>query len=218
MQQIMPLPQSLPSPAPACTYAYTTTEELIAMFPSRIEEKQSSKCLVYTLTGFVTLFAVWFVFASIVLRVGDPEIQLRSARLMHNTHNHNVSLSSPFNVTMIASVTLTNPNFGRFYYGNSTVSVLYGASSVGAWELEGARVGARDTKEINFMVLMRFNKLLVKGNLTNDIRSGMLKLRSYAKLSGTVHVLKMVKKRKTIEMACIMNLNLTSHSIHHLQC
>ncbi|KAF1875201.1 hypothetical protein Lal_00007817 [Lupinus albus] len=47
---------------------------------------------------------------------------------------------------------------------------------------------------------------------------GMLKFRSYAKLSGTVHLMKIVNKRKTIEMDCILNLNFTSHSIHHSRC
>lgn len=206
---------------PTDTYAYNiTTEELMDMFPTRKEEKQSSKCLVYTLACFVAIFSVLFVFASIVLHLGDPEIELRSARLVHNANNY-YSLSSShshsFNVTMIAHVTLKNPNLGCFYYGNSSVSVLYGATSVGAWDLEGARVEPRETKEFKFMLHLRFRKLL-NGNLTHDIRSGILKLRSYSKLSGTVHVLKMVKKRKTIVMACIMNLNLTSYSIHHFQC
>lgn len=112
-----------------------------------------------------------------------------------------------------------NPNFGGFNYGNSTVSVMYGVVSVGAWEISGARIEPRETKEINVMVNMRSSKLLVGGNnITNEIHSGMVKLTSYAKLSGTVNLLKIVKKRKIIGLACSMNLNLTSHSIHHIQC
>nr|KYP37633.1 hypothetical protein KK1_041174 [Cajanus cajan] len=187
------------------------------MFPSRKQEKQSSKCLVYTLASFVTLFFVWFVFASIVLRVQDPDIELKSARLSrHNTDHHHYNHS--FDVTMIARVTLTNPNFGPFYNGDSRVSVLYGASTVGASQLlEGATVEPRQTKEFNFKLHMRFTKS-ANANLTNDITSGMLKLTSYAKLSGTVHVLNIVNKKKTILMACIINLNITSYSIHHFQC
>ncbi|KAL2348005.1 hypothetical protein Fmac_002005 [Flemingia macrophylla] len=117
-----------------------TTEELVAMYPSRKQEKKTSKCLVYTLACFVTLFSVWFVFASIVLRVADPEIEFRSASLMHSTNHYSVSSHShTFNVTMIARVTLFNPNFGPFHFGDSTVSVLYGDSTVGASDLEGAK-------------------------------------------------------------------------------
>ncbi|KAG5061528.1 hypothetical protein AAZX31_01G208200 [Glycine max] len=212
--------------SPVANKSNMTTEEVIAMFPSRKEEKESSKCLVYALVVFVAILFIWLVFASIVLRVGDPQIQLKSARLMHNTYNnHSVSSNSSFKVTLLARVSLTNPNlFCRFYYGNTRVSVLYGASSVGAWELEGARLEGRETKEIDFVVHMSFSTKLVvvKRNLTNDTThsdsAGMLKLRSYAKLSGTVHVLNMVNKKKTIEVACILNLNLTSYSTQHFQC
>ena len=193
------------------------SEELIAMFPVRKEPKRRSKYLVYTLAGFVTLLAVCLAFASTVLKVRNPKLEMISAKVMHISYS--TSPSASFNVTMIASLTIMNPNFGRFNYDNSTVNVLYGVISVGARETVGARVEARETKEIDVMVNMRSSKkLLASGNLTNDIHSGTVKLRSYAKLSGTVQLLKIVKKRKTIVMACIMNLNLTSHSIHHVQC
>ncbi|KAK7406081.1 hypothetical protein VNO78_07698 [Psophocarpus tetragonolobus] len=186
-----------------------TTEEVISMHPSRVEEKESNKCLVYALIVFVAILFVWLVFASTMLRMGDPEIELKSARL---THKHNVNNDSHSNVTMIAGVSLANPNLlGRFYYGNTTLSVLYGASSVGAWELEGSRLEARETKQIDFMLHMSFHNL--KRNLTNN-----LKLTSYAKLSGTVHLLHMIKKTKTIHMACFINLNFTSYSTQHFQC
>lgn len=201
------------------------------MFPIHEQGKRSSsKCLVYTLAAFVTLLAVWTVFASIVtLSERDPEIRLGSAKLtaMHISTSSNYSYrasptTSSLNVTMMARVTLTNPNFGPFDYGNSTVSVLYGVTCVGVGEIEAATVEARETKEINVMVKVNIgssNKLLlVSGNFTSDIHSGILKLRSYAKLSGSVHVLKFVNKRKTMVMACIMSLNLTSHSFQHLQC
>ncbi|XP_027362576.1 late embryogenesis abundant protein At1g64065-like [Abrus precatorius] len=180
------------------------------MYLTRHETKQSSKCFVYALASFVTLFAIWVIFASIVLRVRDPNIELRSVRLMHK-FNHSVSPLPSFNVTIIAQVTITNPNFGPFYYGNTSVSMLYGISSVGACQLHGARVKAIETQEINCLVNMKFNH-------TNDIHSGMLKLRCYVKLSGEVRVLKIVKKRKTIEMGCIMKLNFTSYSVQHLLC
>ncbi|KAK7253069.1 hypothetical protein RIF29_37474 [Crotalaria pallida] len=183
-------------------------------------QQRSSKCLVYALTSFVTLFALWLIFASIVLRVTDPKLKLRSARVMHISYS--ILPSSPsFNITMIATMTIMNPNFGHFDYGNGSVmSVVYGNVSVGVGEICGDTMEARENKEINVMVNVRSSKKLVSGNnnLTNQIHSGTLELRNYAKLSGTVNLLKIVKKKKTIEMDCIMNLNLTAHSVHHIQC
>ncbi|KAK7308958.1 hypothetical protein RJT34_05321 [Clitoria ternatea] len=196
-QEVMPLPT--PATMPIHTHTTkTTTEDLIAMFSIRQQRKQSSKFFVYIFASFVTLFALFTLFASIVLRVTNPQIEFISATFMHVHHA---------NITMFARVTLTNPNFGPFHYNNTTVAV----SNVGARKLQGGRVEARETKKIDFVVNLRFHKPF---NLSSDV----MKLRSYAKLSGTVHVLKFVKRRKITVMACIMNLNLTSYSVHQILC
>ncbi|CAL0332005.1 unnamed protein product [Lupinus luteus] len=213
------LPKSLSTPSPIHTYS--TTEAIIYNSYSQIHresQKRSSKCLVYILAGFVTLLAIWVVFSSIVLHVTDPNLELRSARVIHISYNTSPSLS--FNITMIATMKIMNPNFGHFNYGDSSVSVVHGAASIGGWEISGAKVEARESKEFNVMVNMISSKILLGSgnNITNGIHSGMLELRSYAKLSGTIHLLKIVKKMKTIEMNCVMNLNLTSQSFHYIQC
>ncbi|KAK7307881.1 hypothetical protein VNO77_41323 [Canavalia gladiata] len=185
------------------------------MFPIRKEEEKSSKCVVYALVTIATLLGV-VCFSSIFLVVRDPKIELISARLVDNINHTVISASSPFNLSMIGRVSLWNPNFGRFYYDNTTVSVMYGDFSIGASELGGAILEAREIKEFNSIVNMRFSEELV--NLTNDISSCMLKLRSHSDLSGIGYVLKFIKKRKTIQMDCTMNLDLTSSSLRLLQC
>ncbi|KAI4315480.1 hypothetical protein L6164_028281 [Bauhinia variegata] len=197
---------------------YQTDDKEIALpvFKSIHKEERSNKCFVYIFATFVILFALALGFASIVLRVTSPQIELRSA-----TVNHIKYITSPspsFNVTMIAYLTIKNPNFGRFNYDNSTVSVQYEGASVGDGGFGSARLKARETKGMNLTVNMRSTKLLVTGNLTSDINSGMLNLTSYAKLSGKVHLFKIFQKTTTAEMACIMNLNLTSKSIQDFQC
>lgn len=204
---------------PANIYKPTTTEELIAMFPIHKETKRSSKCLVYTLVFINTLLAIWLIFASTVLRTRNPEIKLKSAKVMHLSYHASASKAS-LNGTMITRLVITNTNFGHFDYMNSTVKLLYGVTCVGVGEIEGGIVEARESKVIKVMVNIRSSKLFVGGNFSsNNIGYlGIMKLRSYAELSGTVHLLKFVKKRKIIRMACLMNLNLTSHSFYHFQC
>ncbi|KAI4326883.1 hypothetical protein L6164_019407 [Bauhinia variegata] len=185
--------------------------EEIAFAMSKSTRKQgTNKCFVYILASFVVLFAVVLVFASIAFRVKSPQIELRSA-----TASHITSITSPspsFNVTMIAYLTIKNPNFGRFDYDNSTVRVLYEGASVGEKGFASARVKARQTKGINITV----NSGIIL--VTSDINSWMLNLTSYTKLNGKVHLFKILKKTTTTEMACIMNLNLTSKSIQDFQC
>ncbi|MED6203566.1 hypothetical protein PIB30_000652 [Stylosanthes scabra] len=199
------------------------SEELIAKFPVHEEQKESSKYLVHTLACFVTLFGLCLVFASNVLRITEPKIEMKSAKMMHLSYSINSpSYASFINVTMIVSVKIINPNYGHFSYHNSSVKFLYGVISFGERGIVGSRVEGRDSKEFNVMVNARFNNnkevRLIRENVTNNIiNSGVMKIKSYAELSGVVQVLKIVSKRKNIVMACIMALNFTSHSIQHFQ-
>lgn len=98
--------------------------------------------------------------------------------------------------------------------------VLYAGVKVGDREINSDRVKQRETKEMSVTVNVRSGNWLelpVAGP-GSDINSGTLNLTSYAKFSGMVQLLKIIHKSKTIEMVCIVNLNLTSHAIQGIQC
>ncbi|KAK7366718.1 hypothetical protein VNO80_08715 [Phaseolus coccineus] len=209
---------SLSNPAGRYANNYISTEELIAGFPSRKKEEKSSKCLVYTLAIFVLMLLIWLILAFVTSRLADPKIELKSARLKHNTNSYsNISTTSSFNVTMLLRITFTNPNFVSFHYGKSTVSMVYenSSESVGSSKLKAGILEAKETKDIKLTVHARFGQknVLVKPNL-----SDMLKLRSYAKLSGSLHMLKVFRKTTTIQMSCTINLNFTSFFNQYFQC
>ena len=184
----------------------------------------SMKDFVKFVSIIVVIMFIWVVIIFMTSPMGEPNIQLKSARLINNTppsYDNNTSTTSPFNVTLIARVNLTNPSFSSFHYGKISVSVVYENSSVsvGVSESEAVTLEAQETKDLDLTVQMKLGqKELVTPNLTDHVFSDMFKLRSYAKLSGIVHVLKVLTKRKTIQMSCAINLNLTSFSDQPFQC
>ncbi|XP_057443742.1 late embryogenesis abundant protein At1g64065 [Lotus japonicus] len=185
-----------------------------AMYKPVQQEKRSSKCFVFVFAFFVFCCAILLVFASI-LRVRNPQLKLRSATL----NQISCINSSSFNATVITyHLSIKNPNYGGFSFENSRVSVLYAGIRVGERKIHGDRVNGRGSREMNVSVNVSFAKVPVTGNLSSDINSGTLNLRSYAKFSGTVHLLKMINRRKIVEMACSMDLNLTSKAIQGVQC
>ncbi|KAG2375630.1 hypothetical protein LR48_Vigan401s002100 [Vigna angularis] len=195
-----------------------STEELIAEFPSRKRERKVSKCFVYSLVIFVMITLICLILALLMSHVGDPKIEFKSARLMNNTNDyHNVSSTSSFNVTIVVRVSLSSPRFVSFDYEASAASVTYENSGkrVGVSRLKAATLEAKETRDMDLTVHMNFGK---KANLTDYSNSGMLKLRSYAKLSGTLHTFKLLKKRKTIRVFCTINLDFTSFSTQNFQC
>ncbi|XP_014519561.1 late embryogenesis abundant protein At1g64065 [Vigna radiata var. radiata] len=195
-----------------------STEELIAEFPSRKRERKISKCFVYSLVIFVMIMLICLILALLMSHVGDPKIEFKSARLMNNTNNHRkVSSTSPFNFTIVVRVSLSSPKFVSFDYEASTASVTYENSSerVGVSKLKAATMEANETRDMDLTVHVNLGK---KANLTDHSNPGMLKLRSYAKLSGTLHTFKLLQKRKTIRVSCTINLDFTSFSTQNFQC
>ena len=182
-----------------------------------IHEEGSSKCFVFVLAAFVVLCAALLAFASIV-RLRNPEVKLISTTLTQIRYSASPS-SGSVNATLITHISIKNPNYGGFSYENSTVSVLYDGVRVGDRAIIGSdTVKARETKGMNVTMKVWSVNATVAWNLSSDINSGMLNLTSYAKFSGNVQLLKIINKRKTIEMACVMNLNLTSHAVQGIQC
>ncbi|WVZ10915.1 hypothetical protein V8G54_015445, partial [Vigna mungo] len=123
--------------------------------------------------------------------------------------------SSSFNATVVIFISIYNPNFDVFAYKNSSVSVLYAGVKIGERPISGDKVSIRRMKEINVTVDLRSP---VTANLSSDINSGRLNLTSYAKFTGTVRFLKIMNVKKTIQMACAMKLNFTSHVFQDIQC
>ena len=203
-------------PAPAVAAGISTrSDESFRFVP--IERDQSNKCFVYLFAVFVILCCVLFAFASTVLHARNPKVEMRSASVKQISFSNSTSAPS-FNGTMIALLTIKNPNFGPFNCELTKVSVLYGGVLLGDMKLGSDRLKAKETKGVNITVNLRSSRLFAAANLSSDIQSSMLRLTSYARLSGTVHLLKIVNKRKTTELACVVNLNLTSHSIHDFHC
>ena len=186
------------------------------------QEQRSNKCFVFTLATFVFLCAITLCFASLVLRVKKPLLQLESVSVNHMNYTTSSpsSQSPPFNLTMVAHISVQNPNLGRFDYKNSTLKVLYGDFIVGDIEFQGGRVKGREDKGINVSLNLRWDDkvLLSYGNLSNGINSGAFNLTAYTKLTGFVHLIKFLGKKKSTEMSCVIRLNPTSNSVQNLQC
>ncbi|KAL1355763.1 hypothetical protein HN51_007748 [Arachis hypogaea] len=180
------------------------------------QQRSSSKCFVFVLAAFVFFCATLLVFASIV-RFRNPQVKLTSATLIQIRYNNPTSsLPSLFNATLLTHLTITNPNYGGFSYENGEVSVVYGGLRIGdIARVRSDTVKARKSKEMNVTMKVRSpnNVTLLSGN-----HSGTLNLTSYARFNGTVRLLKIIKKRNTIEMACVINLNFTSHQIKAIHC
>ncbi|KAF8413665.1 hypothetical protein HHK36_001657 [Tetracentron sinense] len=173
----------------------------------------------YTTHMSSTLLAetiIILVFALTVMRIKTPDLKLRSVIIQ----NLNIvpGASPSFSTTLIGQMTVKNKNFGHYTFDNSRVTVSYGGNTVGETQKAKGCAKARNTRKMNITMEVSSEKLWSNSNLSNDVSSGMLIVSSHAELSGKVQLMKIMKKRKTAEMNCIMKVYLTSQAIEDLNC
>uniref|UniRef100_A0A5B6ZV42 Late embryogenesis abundant protein LEA-2 subgroup domain-containing protein n=1 Tax=Davidia involucrata TaxID=16924 RepID=A0A5B6ZV42_DAVIN len=196
-----------------------------SVHPRSDEESQSDQELrrkkKLKLYAYIAAFAVFqtiiiLVFALIVMRIKTPDVKIRSVTVQ----NLNVGTAS-YNMTLIAEVTVRNKNFGDYKYDNSTMSINYGTAAdviIGDGLIPKGNAKAKKTRRVNVTMEVSSNGVSDPSQVTSDINSGILMFNSHATLRGKVHLMKIMKKRKTTEMNCTMALNLTSRAIQDLNC
>lgn len=180
----------------------------------REHRARSSKCLVCFLAGFVLLCIIVLIFASIVMRVKRPNVELKSVTVKNLRYSNAPSPS--FNATMVAKMTIKNMNFGYFKFEGGVANVQYRGMIVGKNRIGHGFANVMGTKEMIVTVDLRSDK--ASDSLSNDINSGILELSSYAKFSGRVSSMKIINSMKTAEMNCTMSLGLASSTIKDLIC
>lgn len=55
-------------------------------------------------------------------------------------------------------------------------------------------------------------------NLASDLKSEKLRLTSHGTLKGKVHLLKVIRRKKTADMNCYMDVNTKTKTVENLHC
>ncbi|KAK9290284.1 hypothetical protein L1049_008451 [Liquidambar formosana] len=173
------------------------------------------KCLAYVAAFVVFQTIIILVFALTVMRIKNPKVRLGVVAV----EDFSTTNSTSINMRLVAQVTVKNTNFGHFKYENSTATISYGGMAVGEAFIPKGRARARQTKRFNVTVDVTTDRLSSSSsNLVNDINSGVLAMSGEAKLSGKVHLMKVIKKKKSGEMNCTMAVNLATRAVQDLKC
>ncbi|XP_016478713.1 late embryogenesis abundant protein At1g64065-like [Nicotiana tabacum] len=209
--------------APPTTYPKSDKELNLSrptnFYNYKNKNKSSSKFFVYLLSAIVLLSIVMLIFSMIFFRFKAPSFELGLIDVKNLRYSSNSSLPS-FNMTMGAEVIIDNDNFGRINFQDSSMSVfIYDNVTIGFVNINVGRVEARKSKRMGIVLQVGANELNHShGNLSSDLNSRMVKLRSVGELRGKVKAMKIVSRYKTSVLNCTMNLNLTSQAIQDLLC
>lgn len=181
--------------------------------------QKTSKLIVYILVAILSLIMIFLIFGSIFFKAKSPKAKLRSVTISNLLVNGTANATS-LSMTMVAQITVENKNFGRFVLENNKASFIYENVSLGDGDVFGGRVRPRKTGVFNVTVQAKANEYLAKNNTNfrNDIGLSLVKLSSYARLEGKVHVTNLIKRQKTAVLNCTMSLDLKTQAIRDLIC
>jgi hypothetical protein len=199
-------------------HAWSDAEAAAAAHDSReLRKKKRTRCLLYIILFAIFQTGVILIFALTIMKVRTPKFRVHSGGVenLNTGSTSNPSLSR----RLTAELGVKNANFGRYKYQNTTVVFLYGGTKVGEAAVSSSRVGWRSTKKFNVVVDLN----LAGGGpgneqLASDLSSGVVRLTSQAKMRGKVELIFVMKKNKSTDMNCTMELLTAAQQLRNIRC
>lgn len=154
------------------------------------------------------------LFVLLIIDIRDPQVRIDCPM----GENQNFSGTS-FSIDLKARVTVRNMNFGRYEFGNSTITVSYLGTVIGEAAIPKEKVDARSVGWMEITVSLSSSSMANDhGRLRSDLSDGVLRLSSTAKLEGEIYIFMVFKKKKSAEMNCTMELDTETSAIENLSC
>ncbi|KAI3720650.1 hypothetical protein L2E82_31641 [Cichorium intybus] len=164
----------------------------------------------YIIGGVIFQIFIILVFLYIILRVRSIKIRIHSVKV----ENLITSNKSSFSMLLHTQVTIKNSNFGHYKFENSTIVLAYRGARVGEVELGNGRVKARSVKKIDVVVPVSLKTWMSFGSGHDSLRKIILTVS--ARMTGKVHILKVIRRRKLAEMDCAMDVDTKTQSIEEI--
>ncbi|CDP12090.1 unnamed protein product [Coffea canephora] len=176
------------------------------------------KCCGISTALILILATTMLVLAFTVFRVKKPVLTMNSVKV----EGLDVAMEANFrlgtNVTLVAEVSMKNPNVASFKLDNSTTYLYYGGKMVGEAMTPPGHARARRTMHMNITVDILADQLLDVHRLWSDLQAGALPMGSYTRISGKVNILNIIKKRVVVRMNCTMTVDIHSQSMRDQEC
>ncbi|KAD4384651.1 hypothetical protein R6Q59_011203 [Mikania micrantha] len=172
------------------------------------------------ITAIVLIISVvMLVLGFTVLHVKNPKIKMNSVTIIGlNQVNSSELLASDANVTVIADVSIKNPNVAAFKFEKPNSSLSYRGSVVGVADVPSGVAKARRTMRLNVTFVVRVAEIAGKQEFVGDLTAGMLPVESYTKIDGRVKILNTVKRKVAVTMNCSISVDVTSQQILSQRC
>ncbi|PON97738.1 Immunoglobulin-like fold containing protein [Trema orientale] len=179
--------------------------------------KSYAKCCGCAAAIIVIIAVAMLILAFTVFHVRGPIVRMNSVTV-DPLQIGNGTIRTGSNLTLVADVSVKNPNAASFRFGNTTTAVYYGGAAVGEGMNPAGLARARRTMRMNLTVEIVRARLMAAPGLMAEVGSGSLTMDSYTKIEGRVKILNIVKKSVEVKLNCTLTYNFTSKGIERQKC
>ncbi|XWS35842.1 hypothetical protein CRYUN_Cryun20dG0030800 [Craigia yunnanensis] len=189
-----------------------------ALHLKKVRRRKCIKCCGCIAALMIIQAVVIIILVFTVFRVKDPVIKMNGVTVTRLELINGTTPKPGSNISLIADVSVKNPNIASFKYRNTTTTLYYYGTVVGDARGAAGSAKARRTMRMNISVDMITDRLLASPNLVADVNSGTLTMSSYSRIGGRVNMLNIIKRHVTVKMNCSMTVNISSQAIQEQKC
>ncbi|KAF7826109.1 late embryogenesis abundant protein [Senna tora] len=173
--------------------------------------------------GCVTIFLLLLIILIIILiftvfKVKDPKIKMNGIEVTNLDLNVNSRLQIRANMSLVADMSIKNPNAASFKFGNTTTTIYYHDTAVAEVRGPPGRAKARGTARMNVTVDVMADRLVGSSDFLREVSGGSLMMNSYSVVPGRVNVMNIVKKHVVVKMNCTITIDISTKSIKDMIC
>ncbi|XP_020216490.1 late embryogenesis abundant protein At1g64065 [Cajanus cajan] len=171
------------------------------------------------LISLLLLAIVIIVLIFTIFRVKDPIITMNGVQITNLELVNNSTIPQiGVNISLIADVSVKNPNVASFRYSNTTTSLYYHGAIVGEARGPPGRAKPRRTIRMNVTVDVITDRVVSSPNFVTDLGSGLLTVVSFSRVPGRVKILNVIKRHVVVDMNCTTTFNISSRGIEDQTC
>lgn len=208
-EQVKPL-------APASWRIHSDEVETFSDESSRLRQRKLVICCGCTTAVLLIIAVIVIVLCFTVLHVKEPKIHMNDIFIQRLELEDNGNPRTDVNITLLADVSVKNPNVASYRFKNTTTLIYYGGAEVGEGTNPAGIAKASRTLRMNMTVDVIPAKIVaVPGFLTSG---GALTFETYTKIDGKVKIASLVKKNVEVKLNCTVSFNITSREIKGQHC
>ncbi|KAK1356447.1 Immunoglobulin-like fold containing protein [Heracleum sosnowskyi] len=181
-------------------------------------ERICKRCCACTCVTIVIIGLILMILCLTVFKVKKPKLKLKSVTIEGLKGLNPFNPSPTTNLTLMADVSVKNPNIASLKIKNGTTEIYYKNVQVADSQLPPGNVKAKKTTDLNVTVDFILQNLLNVSGLVADLMAGSMPLDTKTRIKGKVDVIGIIKKTIEVKLDCNFKFVIANQTIQNQKC